>query len=100
MDQQRIQMLIQQLRAGGDERYGGSRPLGGKATAGTVDYSRSGGDTNVRALGPGYPMNLSPAEAQAYDAWMNMKESELQDAMGKQFGDAYGLARRIPRYTR
>lgn len=76
-----IALLIEILTAAGDPRFGGERPMGGKSRAGTVDYSKAGGMRAVRA-GPVSPFVVgSPADAAAYDQFMNMKEAQLQDLL-------------------
>lgn len=61
--------LAQALRDYGDPRYGGSLPLGGKASAGP----RNG---KYRSS---YPSSMHPAEQSSYDSFMNLMEAELED---------------------
>lgn len=51
------------LRRAGDSRYGGTLPIGGKATA----------------LGENYMGRPPKAASQAYDHIQNMREQELED---------------------
>lgn len=64
-----IASLLAQLKAGGDERIGGSLPIGGKAYAGGVS-------PESRLL-----TSINPAEGQGHDAYMNLVESMLQDQL-------------------
>lgn len=68
------------LKEMGDPREGGTLPLGGKASApgggGNATLEKAG--ISVRKSAD-YPLNMHPAEKEAYDALMNRHESELQD---------------------
>ena len=66
------QMRLQEiLKAGGDPRFGGTLPLGGKPHA----WGTKG---PAGPVNPWFPVT-NPAESQGYDAFMNIIESRLED---------------------
>ena len=68
------------LKEMGDPREGGTLPLGGKASApgggGAATLAKAGISVRKPA---GYPFDMHPADKEAYDALMNLHESQLQD---------------------
>lgn len=70
--------LMQSLQAGGDPRYGGTLPIGGKAFANP--HGNGPRPQNDPPMLLTTPMNGS-AEAAGHDSYMNYLEARLQDEL-------------------